>query len=299
MPKITRKPTLGPGDPVHLHVRAALAARLAALQEHEAGTRSGADAEDLHQMRVAVRRLRAMLKAARPFLDRKIADRLRAELGWLGRALGPVRDLDVLLERLTAEAENFPDDERAAVHTLVAGLHAEREQARAALHQALDAKRYQRLLSALAAEAASTEPGPPVDTLTALSGLVRGEFDRLARAVAKAGPDPVDDVLHALRIDGKRLRYTAELALPLLGKKIRPLLKATTDFQDVLGEHQDACVAQDRVRALLGAHGEVIDFDLAFVGGRLVEREEARRVSRRAAWWTVWLTLEQTGRSAL
>ncbi|MGW0519134.1 CHAD domain-containing protein [Crossiella sp. NPDC003009] len=297
MPKITRE--LGPGDPVHLHVRAALDVRLAALRAHEAGTRSGEDAEDLHQMRVAVRRLRAMLKAARPFLDRGTADGLRAELGWLGRALGPVRDLDVLIERLTTEAAHFPADERAAVDTLLAGLHAERDTARAALHKALDSRRYRRLLKALAAEAASTEPGPPVDTLAALSGLVRAEFARLARAVAKAGPDPEDEVLHALRIDGKRLRYTAELARPLLGKKIRVLLKATTDFQDVLGEHQDACVAQDRVRALLAAHGEVIDFDLAFVGGRLVEREEARRVSCRAGWWAVWDTLERTGQSVL
>lgn len=298
MPKITSK--LGPGDPVHLHVRAALGARLASLRAHEAGTRSGEDAEDLHQMRVAVRRLRAMLKAARPFLDRATADQLRAELGWLGRALGPVRDLDVLLIRLTAEAAHFPADERAAVEVLVEGLHAERDRARIALHRALDARRYQRLLKSVAAEAASTEPGPAVaDTVAALTGLVRGEFDRLAREVAKAGPEPEDGVLHALRIYGKRLRYTAELAQPLLGKRIRPVLRATTDFQDVLGEHQDACVAQHRVRALLAAHGEVIDFDLAFVGGRLVEREEVRRLHGRASWHAVWLALEQAAESAL
>jgi CHAD domain-containing protein len=51
-------------------------------------------------MRVAVRRMRATLKAARPLLDRAWADDLRAELGWLGRALGPVRDADVLVEVL-------------------------------------------------------------------------------------------------------------------------------------------------------------------------------------------------------
>jgi CHAD domain-containing protein len=70
-----------PSDPTVHQLRAALDTRLRALLAHDTGTRVGADPEELHQMRVAVRRMRAMLKAARPLLDTNWADDLRAELG--------------------------------------------------------------------------------------------------------------------------------------------------------------------------------------------------------------------------
>jgi len=74
--------------------------------------------------------------------------------------------------------------------------------------------------------------------------------------VQKAGPNPPDEVLHALRIKGKRLRYTGELAEPALGKPVRRVLEATAGLQEVLGDHQDACVAQHRIRALVDALGD-------------------------------------------
>ncbi|CAA9418039.1 MAG: Adenylate cyclase, partial [uncultured Pseudonocardia sp.] len=111
-----------PDDAPPQHVRAALDLRLRALLHHDPGTRAGADIEDLHQMRVSVRRMRAALKAARPLLDAAWADGLRAELGWLGRALGPVRDLDVLLLRLRAEVAALPADEQEPGGVLVAAL---------------------------------------------------------------------------------------------------------------------------------------------------------------------------------
>ena len=111
-----REPVIaGPEDPATHHVRAALDLRLRALLRHDPDTRSGADPEDLHQMRVSVRRMRASLKAARPLLDATWADDLRAELGWLGSALGPVRDLDVLLLRLRGEIATLPAPERLSL----------------------------------------------------------------------------------------------------------------------------------------------------------------------------------------
>jgi CHAD domain-containing protein len=59
-------------------------------------------------------------------------------------------------------------------------------------------------------------------------------------------------------------------------------------FQDLLGEHQDACVAQHRVRQLLDVLGDVVDFDVVFAAGRLVEREEVSRVATRQAWPAAW-----------
>ncbi|RRO15565.1 CHAD domain-containing protein [Saccharopolyspora rhizosphaerae] len=274
------------------HVRAALDARLRALLAHEAGARRGDDPEDLHQMRVPVRRMRAMLRSARPFLDREESEPLRAELGWLGRALGPVRDLDVLRERLRSECAGLPDAERSAAEQLISGLDAEHRKARAEMLAALDSERYRKLLERLA-WATRELPGvdSDVDAEPLLRGLVRRQIAKLRRAVERLPAEPTDDELHSLRIDGKKVRYTAELAEPLLGAPVTRLIKAAKGFQDVLGEHQDACFAAERLRALLDGFGPRPEAGTAFAAGRLVEREEVRKAHRRAQWPAAWETL--------
>lgn len=297
-PELPPPLTAAPSDPAPHHVRAALDLRLRALLRHDPGTRTGEDIEDLHQMRVAVRRMRATLKAARPLLDAAWADGLRAELGWLGRALGPVRDLDVLLLRLRGEAATLPERERAAAEVLVGGLEAERVEARAAMLAALEAPRYTALVERLADAIRLPLPTPSAtQAQPELMDLVRGEVRRLQKAVRRAGDDPADEVLHALRIDGKRVRYTGELVQPALArgrqaKAVRRLLAATAELQEVLGDHQDACVAEHRVRALLDglATGseEALDAHVVFVAGRLVERERARAEALRGQWRAAW-----------
>ena len=278
-----------PSDPTVHQLRAALDTRLRALLAHDPGTRVGEDPEELHQMRVAVRRMRAMLKAARPLLDRDWADELRAELGWLGRALGPVRDADVLIERLRGRATTFGDTGRAAVETLIKALVADRETARAEMLTVLNSRRYAALLRQLAAAVSQ-----PLPTATGRAGatplveLVRAEYRRLSKAVRAAGDDPSDEVLHSLRIHGKRLRYTGELATTSGRKPVRKLVESTVALQDVLGEHQDACVAQHRVMLLLDRLGDVVDVGVAFAAGRLVEREELSRLETRETWPAAW-----------
>jgi hypothetical protein len=73
--------------------------------------------------------------------------------------------------------------------------------------------------------------------------LVCVEYRQMCKAVQRAGEDPPDEVLHALRIHGKRLRYTGELAATAGRKPARRLVASTVALQDLLGEHQDACVA--------------------------------------------------------
>ena len=302
-PRRSRRPELelpeplvaAPTDAPAHHVRAALDLRLRALLQHDPGTRTGEDIEDLHQMRVSVRRMRAALKAARPLLDAAWADGLRAELGWIGRALGPVRDLDVMLLRLRGEIATLPAPEQEAGEVLVAALEAERAQARAEMLEALDAPRYTALLERLADAIRLPLPTPSAtQAQPELVDLVRIEARKLRRAVDRAGEEPPDAVLHALRINGKRVRYTGELVEPGLrgtdaGTAVKRLLTATAALQEVLGDHQDACVADQRIRALLDGLGELPDALVVFVAGRLVERERERAIHQRALWWPAWL----------
>ncbi|HEY3895589.1 MAG TPA: CHAD domain-containing protein [Pseudonocardiaceae bacterium] len=282
-------------DPTVHQLRAALDTRLRALLAHDPGTRVGEDPEELHQMRVAVRRMRAMLKAARPLLERAWADDLRAELGWLGRVLGPVRDADVLVERLRGHALAFDDAGRRSVEILIGALVAEREAARAEMLSVLESRRYTALLRQLAAAVSRPLPRPRGDSAAAppLIDLVRQEYRRLLKAVRDAGENPSDEVLHTLRIDGKRLRYTGELASSAGRRPVRKLVDSTVALQDVLGEHQDACVAQQRVMVLLVGLGVVVDTGVAFSAGRLVEREEANRIAMRLAWPAAWQQVQR------
>ncbi|HET9254424.1 MAG TPA: CHAD domain-containing protein, partial [Pseudonocardiaceae bacterium] len=225
------------------------------------------------------------------------AEDLRAELGWLGRALGPVRDADVLIERLRGRASAFDDSGRDAVETLIEALVIERETARAEMLTVLSSRRYSTLLHRLA-----TAVAKPLPTAagrgggTPLVALVRTEYRRLSKAVRAAGADPPDEVLHALRIRGKRLRYTGELAASTGRKPVRKLVESTVALQDVLGEHQDACVAQHRVMLLLDGLGEC-DTEVAFAAGRLVEREEFSRIETRETWPAVWQKVQHRARS--
>jgi CHAD domain-containing protein len=282
-------------DPVARHVRAALHAQTLAMLHYEPGTRTGEDPEDLHQMRVSVRRLRAVLKSAPGSVPE--SDPLRAELGWLGGALGPVRDLDVLIDRLRAESDDFPDDERRVAATLLDGLVTERLAARERLTTALDSPRYRTLLGHLA-QAANSDIDPSAEE-PELMDLVRAPYRKLRKAVRALPADPPDEQLHRLRILGKRLRYAAELVKPITGKQLKELVRASKELQEVLGEHQDACVAEQEVRRLVTAQGDVVDWDLVFVAGRLVEREHVRRVTTRDLWHAAWEAVDRQGNAIL
>lgn len=288
-PKLYRALDLGdPVEPIVVPAGATPAVALGlALGEqyrrilvHDPGTRLGSDPEDLHQLRVATRRLRAFLRVGRPLLDVAWAEDLRAELGWLGRVLGPVRDLDVLIERLETEIAGLGDDADAATGLLVE-LDAERATGRQAIVDALSSDRYLALLDRL--EHAS-DPELSGDDVS-LARVWRGEWKRTRKAFAELGPLTPDDDLHAARIRVKRARYAAELAEHELGKRGAAFVGAAKRLQDVLGEHQDASVAEERIRSWADAVGNGV------AAGRLVELERARKVDARAAWPDAWRAL--------
>ncbi|KAA2264028.1 CHAD domain-containing protein [Solihabitans fulvus] len=281
-------------------VRAAVRERLAALRHYEDGAAFGDDPEDLHQMRVAVRRLRAVLAVASDELAADWAAGLRAELRWLGQTLGPVRDADVLLDALLTEAAGFPPKEQAAVESLLATLRTERKQARKRLRLALRSPRYTRLLRSVASAEAGVLGTPDAPPLHILDRPLRA----LRRAVDRAGEHPSDEALHEIRIKGKRLRYTAELVAPVGGKAARELVAATRALQEVLGAHQDSVVAEAEVRRLLTASVSASNSArradaTAFVAGRLVERACARRSVYVADWPAAWTEVDRRARLVL
>ncbi len=297
-PKLSRALDLGPfpgrsslplNAPAQQVVGAALAKQHAELVAHDPGTRLGADAEDLHQMRVATRRARAFLRAARPLIDQEWADELRSELGWLGSALGPARDLDVLVERLRSQISNL-GSEGAALRRLLDGLERRRRKARASAVAALSEKRYLALLDRL------EDPQPPPASSGASATLAElwwAEFVRTRRRFEKLDRRSSDDELHAARIRVKRTRYAAELAANELGAPGERFVDAAKQLQDVLGEHQDAFVAEEHIR--VWAEGKP---DAGDAVRKLLKRERARRRKARAEWPQAWKLLDRRARKA-
>jgi len=284
-----------PADPAVHHVRAKLDREIRALLAHEPGTRSGADPEDLHQMRVALRRMRSVLKLSGTLVGDG-AEPVRAELGWLGQSLGEVRDYDVLIGHLREVIADFEVRDQAPGRRLVSRFVSERANAKRRLTRALSSARYSTLLRevSLLTRAEFVEPADrPHDLIAGLAKPHR----KLAKAVRALPADPPDDDLHALRIHGKKLRYAAELAQTSAKKKqapkIKRLLKATKDFQTVLGDHQDAVIAADRMRTIL----ESVDGPMGFVAGRIAERELARRAEARAVWRESWAAVDAAARA--
>jgi CHAD domain-containing protein len=275
--------------PLSEQVRARIGAQLDALVAHDPGARLGGDPEDVHDLRVAVRRLRALLRAARDVVDPVFAEPLRAELQWLGDSLGPARDLDVLLAYLRSDAARFDDDDRTAFDPLLATLEGTREQAQPALLETLRSERYLALLDELERAAASLPliPGAAVSP----QDLAGAEFRKLRKAVRALDGHPEPEAVHAVRIKGKRARYAAELAS---GKRAKRVVGAAKGFQDVVGEYQDAVVAEKRLRELVrGRSGRA-----ALAIGRLVERQRRRREAALSALPRAWRKLERAGRRA-
>jgi CHAD domain-containing protein len=280
-----------PADAIE-RLRTMLERQYAQILLHDPGVRLDLDPEDVHRLRVAVRRARAVLRAARPLLVPEWSEPLRDELKWLGGSLGRRRDVDVLIAHLEREIEQLEQPERDAAASLVDRLGEERRTAQAVALDTLQSERYYRLLDSLEAAAR----GPRVrKAQVSLRKLARSEFRRLSRVAGRLGPSSSDDELHQARIAGKRARYTAELAETEMGKPARRFIERAKELQDVLGAHQDAIVAEARLRGLLA---DAPGSGAAFAAGRLVERERARRREARAELPKAWRKLDRAARAA-
>jgi CHAD domain-containing protein len=241
-----------------------------AIERSEPGVRDGADPENLHRFRVATRRSRALIRASRPLVRDQLAS-LDRELRWLAGTTGAVRDLDVLIGRLRDLVPEL-DPDQAGAESIIAALERDRLRQRDGLLTAIDTSRYRDMLNRFE----SVVPTLRVtDASVSLARLARKELDRLRAEYDDLGDSPSDDDLHHVRIRAKHARYSAELAATAEGEPFERLADSLRKVQDVVGEHQDAVVAEQRVRALASDESRL-------AAGRIVELERARRRRARA-----------------
>jgi CHAD domain-containing protein len=280
-------------------VRAAIAGGLDRLLDHDYRLRlAGADAdpEDVHQARVATRRLRSDLKTLSGLIDPIWVEHTRSELRWIGTVLGQVRDADVLDQTVADDgyAGNADSSSSAGRDELHRRLRSERQDAARRLAEAMVTPRYFDLLDRLHAAAGrppllSSGNGLPPRLRAATPGgparqglplLLKKRRRAVAKSVRRAGPHPSDQDLHQIRIHSKNLRYAAELAEPVLGKPAARTAENAKRVQTVLGEHHDASTAAEWLRRAALDGPPVMSFE----AGRLAARQEAAKDRAYRRW---------------
>lgn len=239
---------------------------------NECGVLDRDDPEFVHQMRVALRRLRTLMRFFPRFTDRQWKDTLGVDLRWLAKLLGTVRDWDVFAtESLPAliAADGGGSDWDGTLDAARAQSMAARVELRQALHSA----RYARLtlgwlewLSALALPAADGDDAPSLRRHA--TKRVRRLFGHLYGSPSLTSLDTA--ARHQVRIDAKRLRYALEFFASLASRRTRTeTVKTLARVQSVLGEANDAMVALHHLEQLAAP-----PYQLGFVRGYGVALEQ-------------------------
>ena len=255
--------------------------------------RAGVGTEGVHQLRVALRRLRSVLKVFRPLTDSPQSRALDEALRDFLALLGPARDWDVFLAGIGAEMTRLlPDDRR--LRSLIRAAEAERQAAYDKLAAALEAPGWRSaLLEGIAlvhekpwrhaheADEIRKLEAPPED-------FASFALDKRWRRLAKAGAEIeslAPEALHELRLDAKRLRYAAEVLAPVFGQKAaRRFQRRLSNLQEELGVSNDASVARSLVRQLEREKDPGRSWAIGVVEGWCLARSAADRDAILDAW---------------
>ena len=249
-----RAATLDRAMPVSAAFKAVMSANLAHLRANDRGTLEGHDLEYLHQMRVALRRMRSAMSVFAPVLPETAVFQLGAELKWLAGRLGPARDWDVFLTETLPpiEAEFGP---HPGLAPFAARCRQLRGRAAAQARRAVRSARYDRLVSRLetwlAGEEWLTRADPAARAALAgpvaefASGVLERRYERvMAKGQSLARLDSGE--LHRLRIAIKKFRYGSDFFAALYDEsEARGALERLSRLQDILGTMNDAATVSN------------------------------------------------------
>jgi len=250
-PRVRKNPGIKPADTMAEAGRKILRFHFALMLSHEAGTRLGEDIEELHDMRVATRRMRTAFDVFGQYFKPKVVKKYRKKVRTAGQALGRVRDLDVFMEKVEGYLETRPEGEPTGMDSLLKQWGQKRMLAREKLIAYLDGESYRLFKEEFNEFTASPEDidrhlsrfqsGPnlvkhaaPVIIYTHLAAL---------RAQGTLTQNATVNELHALRIEAKKLRYALEFFHEVLGEGAREVTGELKTLQDHLGALNDANVA--------------------------------------------------------
>ncbi|MFN8528999.1 MAG: CHAD domain-containing protein [Anaerolineae bacterium] len=226
------------------------------MLSHADGSRTGEDLEEVHDMRVATRRMRSALRLLSDYYKPKSIQTFNRSLRKVAGALGSVRDLDVLIENLQKYQAKLGDEQKALFQPVIDRLDGDRQHARRVLVRVLDKGDFRRFVNDYAeflttqGAGARSQDGTPAQVRYLLPTLI---YEHLGTVRAYDAQIAEGDAatLHALRIEFKRLRYIVSLFASVLGSSSKNFINELKAIQDHLGNLNDSRVAQDRLSDLL------------------------------------------------
>lgn len=242
-----------PGDTMGQAMSKILRPLFIKMQDHEQGSYAGVDSEELHDMRVATRRMRTAFWIAEPCLDDAALKKIRKGLGKTADALGAVRDMDVFREKtntyLTERGSSLK-----GFSPLFRVWDVEYIRRRNEMLAHLSSKAYARFKRRF--WAALQQGIPDGKEVRKIAKVLRPILEeRLAAVLAHDAtigrPGLPLASYHALRIDVKRLRYTLEFFRDVLSDEALMAIEAMKVLQDFFGDLQDARVASAHLRAVI------------------------------------------------
>lgn len=239
-----------PDEPMAEAVRKVMYRQYQVMLVNEAGCRSGKSIDAVHDMRVATRRLRVAFRLFGSYYKRGLVRDLETDLRKTGRTLGAARDLDVFNKTARQYLRTLPKQQRSDLDPLLASWKRERQLASRTLVEYFDSPRYRRLVDKLGDFLATPGAGTinnkataaPVQVRHVLVSTIWQRYETV-RAYEAVLPKAPPEMLHALRIECKYLRYTLEFFQEALAPGIAPVIRQVIAVQDHLGEIQDAEVA--------------------------------------------------------
>lgn len=294
-PEVPQPAALEPSDAASTCIAAYFATHVRALRRADIGFRRSPEApgDNVHQMRVAARRLRSGLRVFRPLLDPAWAKHLSDELAWFARNLTELRESEVLLPRLDAVIKNLiPDgavDHGEGLHEIVhARVGGSLNRARSDALSMLASDRYlslhDSLVTAAREPAVTSAADAPANVV--FPQLVHKAWIKLEKAASHLSSDAPDTRWHDARLAAKRARYAGEAVAPALGHDAAAFAKQIEQLTEILGEHQDAVQAE---AVALGLAGSADDNQQTLLGlGMMAGIERARAHAARDRFAQVW-----------
>jgi CHAD domain-containing protein len=278
---------LRPETPAALAIASMLQRFAAVVDDNVAGTIAAIDTEFLHDVRVAVRRTRSILKLAGDVLPEHLAARFEPEFKWLGDLTTPVRDLDVYLLGLGDMAARLASADPRDLRPFRSFLVRHRAVERRRLVSGLRSRRFEQLMEewpAALARVTADDDGPAIATLARQQ--VERAFGRVVRRGKRITAKSPSEEVHSLRKRCKELRYLLEVFQPLYADAPhRLLVKELKALQDTLGEFQDGEVQREAVRefaaVMMDEHAAPPETVLAM--GELAAQLDAHQLRARAA----------------
>jgi CHAD domain-containing protein len=275
--------------------RKALLNDMVKMLAHEAGSRSGDDPEDVHDMRVSLRRMRSTLRLLASYYKPKAIDPYLGEMRKLARTLGGVRDLDVMIGDLNAYRETLGED-GAALQPVLDELNEQRAAARKDLIHLLDKGGYRRFVEDFSAFL--TKPGKGAKSIDAddvrpfqvrhlLPQLIYEHLGAV-RAYDSLIEDADDTTLHDLRIEFKRLRYVVSVFSDVLGGSSKEFISELKAIQDHLGNIVDIRVANEALSDIQKSLDPQDEAEAIAALQGYLDHEEAERKTLREGFAEVW-----------